>query len=60
MTDYNAIQLSIERAIASLQADMEFLKEVKASQNLVDTYQAEITHLDTASEIVWAYRDLEK
>lgn len=59
MTNYNGIQLAIERAIAALQADMIFLKEVKAGQDIIDTYQAEINYLDEASEIVWAYRDLE-
>lgn len=60
MTNYNGIQLAIERAISALQADLDFLKEVKASQDLIDTFQAEIVYLNEASEIVWAYRDLEK
>ncbi len=60
MTDYNGIQLAIERAIASLQSDLDFLKEMKVPQEIIDMFQAEITYLDEASEIVWMYRELDK
>lgn len=59
MTDYSAIQLALERAIAALQADLEFLREVKASQEIIDSLQADIARIDQASEIVWQYRELE-
>lgn len=59
MTDYNAIQLGLERAIAALQEDLEFLRLVKADQNIIDTLQGDILAIDKASEIVWQYRELE-
>lgn len=59
MTDYNAIQLALERAMAALQEDLEFLNEVKADQNIIDTLQSDIACIDRASEIVWQYRELE-
>lgn len=60
MTDYNAIQLSLERAIAALQADLEFLREVKADQQIIDTLQADILNINEGSEIVWMYSELDK
>lgn len=60
MRNYDGIQLAIERAIASLQADLVFLKEVKASQDVIDAYQSDIAYLVEASDVVWIYQDLEK
>lgn len=59
MTDYKAVQLSLERAIASIQEELAFLIKVKADQNLIDSLQADIINIDTASEIVWQYKELE-
>jgi hypothetical protein len=59
MTNYAGIELALEKAIASLQADLAFLKEVKACQDVVDSYQTEIIYLQEASEIVWQYKELE-
>lgn len=60
MTDYNAIQESIEEAIKTARADLELLVGVGANPDLIAFVQRGIDNLIQASEIVSNYHELEK
>lgn len=58
-TDYEAIQTALDRAVAAVQEEINFLTVVKADQNIIDSLQADIVCIDRAAEIIKHYKELE-
>lgn len=60
MTDYKAIQKSIELAISCAKDDLNLLESLKADPAIIKSVVDDISNLDAASEIVWMYSELDK
>lgn len=59
MTDYDAVHDALLRAADAMNAEIEYLKSLRADQNIIDSLQGDIACIVRADDIVWQYQKLE-